>query len=359
MSEGERRMRASTAVLLAAMITSAPTVAKAADLPELTVKAMGLNSKTIASFGDEVPFWEKSIKEASGGKIKAEFVPVDLSGVKDAQVMRMTTLGVVDFGSGDISKMAGDDPVFEGCDLAGLALDVEAARKACAAWAPVMDRVMQEKFNVKMLGFGGNPPQVFWCRDELKGIEGLKGKKTRVFNKTMNDFIGAVGGTTVSMPFAEVVPALQRGVVDCAVTGTLSGNTAGWPEVSKYIYPMYLGWSINYQSVNLEKWKSWPKPVQDFFLAQFKALEEQMWKTVADATGQGDICNYGKDGCTMGKSAKMSLVPVSDADKAKHKELMQSTVLANWGKRCGKACAQEWNETVGKTVGLAIAVDKL
>jgi hypothetical protein len=30
------------------------------------------------------------------------------------------------------------------------------------------------------------------------------------------------------MPFAEVVPALQRGVVDCAVTGTLSGNTAGW-----------------------------------------------------------------------------------------------------------------------------------
>ena len=44
---------------------------------------------------------------------------------------------------------------------------------------------------------------------------------------------------------------------------------------------------------------------------------------------------------------------------AKHKELMQSTVLVNWGKRCGKTCAQEWNDTVGKVVGLAIPLDKL
>ena len=54
--------------------------------------------------------------------------------------MRMTTLGVTDFGAGDISKMAGDDPVFEGCDLAGLALDIATARAACEAWAPVMGR---------------------------------------------------------------------------------------------------------------------------------------------------------------------------------------------------------------------------
>ena len=45
------------------------------DLPEMTVKAIGLNSKTIVSFGDERPFWEETIPQASGGKITAEFVP--------------------------------------------------------------------------------------------------------------------------------------------------------------------------------------------------------------------------------------------------------------------------------------------
>jgi TRAP-type transport system periplasmic protein len=347
------------AIMAASVVGLMGGTAFAADLPEMTVKGIGLNSKTIASFGDEVPFWKETIPEASGGKITAEFSPVDLMGVKDPQVMRMSSLGVVDFASGDISKMAGDDPVFEGCDLAGLALDLETARKACDAWAPVMDRVMQEKFNVKMLAFGANPPQVFWCREELSGIEDLAGKKTRVFNKTMTDFISAVGGTTVSLPFAEVVPALQRGVVDCAVTGTLSGNTAGWPEVSGYLYPMYMGWSINYQSANLDKWNSWPKEVQDFFTEQFDEFQETMWSTVREATQQGELCNFGKDGCTLGKPADMELVPVSDEDKVKHKELMENVVLVEWGKRCGKDCASEWNETVGKVVGLEIPVDKL
>ena len=335
------------------------SAAGAADLPETHVNAIGLNSKTIISFGDEVPFWTETIPEASGGKITVEFSPIDLAGIKDPQIMRMTTLGVTDFAGGDISKMAGDDPVFEGCDLAGLALDIETAYAACSAWAPVMGRVMEEKFNTKLLGLGTNPPQVFWCREELAGLDDLKGRKIRVFNKTMDDFINAVGGTTVSLPFAEVVPALQRGVVDCAVTGTLSGNTAGWPEVSEYLYPMYMGWSITYESANLDKWNSFPPELQAFFTEQFQQLEKKMWDTAAKAQADAENCNFGKEPCELGKMAEMTPVPVSDADKEKHKAMMQEVVLLEWGKRCGKDCAAEWNDTVGKAVGMEIPLDKL
>jgi TRAP-type transport system periplasmic protein len=333
--------------------------AGAAELPELKVKAIGLNSPTIVSFGDEVPFWNETIPEASGGKITADFAPIDLAGIKDPQIMRMTTLGVTDFGAGDISKMAGDDPVFEGCDLAGLALDIDTARAACEAWAPVMGRVMKEKFNTKLLALGTNPPQVFWCREPLAGLDDLKGRKIRVFNKTMADFIGAVGGTTISMPFAEVVPALQRGVVDCAVTGTLSGNTAGWPEVSTHLYPMYLGWSINYQSVNVDSWNNFSPGVQTFFSEQFDQFEDKMWETAAKAVADAENCNFGKEPCEMGKMANMTLVPISDADKEKHAQMMQDVVLVEWARRCGEDCAAEWNETVGEVVGLQIPLDRL
>ena len=354
------RRELGTTIVMAALVSSGAGLAQESqDLEEITVKAIGLNSKTIVSFGDEKPFWEETIPTGSGGKITVEFAPIDLAGVKDPQIMRMTSLGVTDFGAGDISKMAGDNPVFEGCDLAGLALDIETARKACEAWAPVMGEVMEEQFNVKLLALGTNPPQVIWCRDELGGIEGLEGRKVRVFNKTMSDFINAVGGTTVSMPFAEVVPALQRGVVDCAVTGSLSGNTAGWPEVSDFLYPMYMGWSINYQSVNLDSWNGWPEAVQDFFVQEFDDFEDKMWATAARATADAENCNFGKEPCEMGKMADMTLVPVSEEDKQKHKQLMQDVVLVEWAKRCGQECAQKWNELVGPVVGLEIPLDQI
>jgi TRAP-type C4-dicarboxylate transport system substrate-binding protein len=224
----------------------------AAELPETYVVGVGLNGSTVVSFKDEVPFWSKTIPEASGGKVTAAFSPQDHMGVKGFQVLRMVKLGVVDFGAGDVSKMAQDSPVFEGCDLAGLALDIKTARAVCQAWLPTMSEVAEKLFNTKLLAVGTNPPQVVWCRVPISGLGDLKGKKIRVFNKTMSDFMEAVGGTTISMAFAEVVPALQRGVVDCAVTGTMSGFTAGWPEVSTHQFQVYMGWSINYQSVNLD-----------------------------------------------------------------------------------------------------------
>src|SRR5262249_33400159 len=136
------------------------------------------------------------------------------------------------------------------------------------------------------LAFGGNPPQVFWCRGMLGGLADLKGKKVRVFNVTMRDFLAGVGATAVSMAFAEVVPALSAGVVDCGVTGSLSGNTAGWPEVTKSIYPMSLGWSINVLAVNLDTWKRLDPKVQAFFLEQVKHYEDKMWTTIKTTTAE-------------------------------------------------------------------------
>ncbi|MBI2202639.1 MAG: TRAP transporter substrate-binding protein [Candidatus Rokubacteria bacterium] len=348
-----RALGATVIALALAAVTSAQ------DLPALKVKAIGLNSNTVASDIDEKTFWTKTIPEASKGRISADFVPIDQSGIKDFQIARISKLGATDFAAGDISKLAGDDPVFEGCDLAGLALDIRTARKACEAWKPVMAKVLEEKFGTKLLAIGTNPPQVFWCRVPLSGVADLRGKKVRVFNKTMTDFINAVGGTTVSLPFGEVVPALQRGVVDCAVTGTLSGNTAGWPEVTTHLYPLYMGWSINYQSVTLPSWQKFDAKARDFFVDQFRKLEDTMWKTGTAAVADAENCNFGKDPCKMGKKAKMTLVQVSDSDKKRHRELMENVVLTNWGKRCGRECAQRWNDTVGKVVNLRIPVDKI
>jgi len=326
--------------------------AAAQDLPKNQFKVIGLNSPTPVSIHDEVPFWRKTIVEASKGAITADITPLDQMGVDDKTMLRLLKLGVMDFAGMDISKMAGDDPRFEACDLAGLTLDPDKARAACNAYRAVIDRQMQKNWGAKLLAFGGNTPQVFWCRDVISGLDGFKGKKVRVFNNTMRDFLSGVGATAVSMAFAEVVPALNNGVVDCGVTGSLSGNTAGWNEVTKSIYPMSLGRSINVLAVNLNTWNRLDPKTQTFLTEQVKAYEDKMWATIKTTTAEADNCNTGKQPCTMGKLAKSTIVAVKPEEAETHKKLVEGAVLAGWAKRCGAECAKEWNETVGKVLGL-------
>jgi len=326
--------------------------ASAQELPKTHFKVIGLNSPTPVSIVDEVPFWRKTIPEASHGAITADITPLDQMGIDDKTMLRLLKLGVMDFAGMDISKMAGDDPRFEACDLAGLTLDPDKAHAACDAYRAIIDRQMQKNWNAKLLAFGGNTPQVFWCRQPVNGLDDLKGKKIRVFNNTMRDFLSGLGATAVSMAFAEVVPALNNGVVDCGVTGSLSGNTAGWPEVTKSLYSMSLGWSINVLAVNLNTWNRLDPKVQAFMLGQVKAYDDKMWATLKKATAEADNCNTGKQPCTLGKLANIQLVAVRPAEAEAHKKLVEGAVLAGWAKRCGAECAKEWNETVGKVLGL-------
>ena len=326
--------------------------AYAEDLPKTHFKVVGSNSPTVVSSHDEAPFWRKTVPEDSNGAITADYTPVDQMGIDDKTMLRLLKLGVMDFGSMDISKMAGDDPRFEGCDLAGLALDVDKARAACAAWAGVLDKQMQKNWNAKLLAFGANSPQVFWCRGPVSDLDDLKGKKIRVFNTSQRDLLQGIGATAVSMAFAEVVPALNNGVVDCAVTGSLSGNTGGWGEVTKTIYPLSMGWSVNALAVNLNTWNKLSPAVQQFMLTETKKFQDKMWATVREATEQAEDCNFGKPGCTMGKPIHMTPAPISSGDMARYKELVQGSVLKNWAKRCGVDCAKQWNNTVGETLEL-------
>ena len=347
--------RSLAALALGSFFALSPSV-QAQDLPKAHFRVIGLNSPTVVSFVDEVPFWRKTLPEVSKGALTADITPLDQLGIDDKTMLRLLRLGVMDFAAMDISKMAGDDPRFEGCDLAGITLDADAARAGCEAYRKVIDRQMQKNWNAKFLAFGGNPPQVFWCRSALNGLAELKGKKVRVFNVTMRDFLAGVGATAISMPFAEVVPALSAGVVDCGVTGSLSGNTAGWPEVTKSLYPMSLGWSINVVATNLERWNRLDKRIQNFMLAQMKAYEEKMWTTLKKATAEADNCNTGRQPCTMGKLANITIVPVKPAEAEQHKRLVETAVLAGWAKRCGAECTREWNDTVGKALKLTAPI---
>lgn len=339
---------------LSGLIASA---ALAQDLPTTHLKGIGESSTVIHSTLLEQPLWRETIPTASGGAVTGEILPFDQAGVDNAAILRLLKLGGMDIGTTDISRLAADDPRFEGCDLAGLTLTIAAVREACAAYRPTLDRLLQENWNAKLLYLGIAQQQVIWCRNPVATLEDLRGKKVRVYNKTLIDFLEGIGATGVSIPWPESVPSLQNGVIDCGVTGSLNGNTAGWGEVTTHQYLASLGWGVRFTAINLDSWNRLDPKVQEFLTEQYVTYEDKVWETMIEADADANRCNAGQEPCNLGKMAHLTLVPLAESDLPVIQGVLEGSVLKNWAARCGEECVAEWNETVGKTVGLTASID--
>jgi TRAP-type C4-dicarboxylate transport system substrate-binding protein len=339
-----------TTVAVTAALTALSATAQ--ELPKQTFKVLGGFSNLNFSKAVERPFWTEEIPKASGGQIQPEFTTLDQMGLQGTETLRLVRLGVLDFASGNVGYMAADGAAFEGLDLPGVLPDIETARKASEAFKPVLDKLMAQRYNAKLLALWPAPPQVLYCRQEIKGMADLKGKKIRSFAPTLSDLVTALGGTPVQIAFPEVVPALQNGTVDCGITGTLSGNTARWWEVSTHLYPLVVGWAPWFTAVNLNTWKRMDPKTQAFFLENFKNVENKFWEVAAKEGQDGINCNTGKEPCTMGIKGNMKLVDVTDADKAEIQRIAREVVVKKWAARCGADCARDWSASVGRAVGM-------
>jgi TRAP-type C4-dicarboxylate transport system substrate-binding protein len=350
--EGEFMKRISTGLAAAFAIVSA--AAQAQQLPATNLKVLGGNQTQNMFRYIEKPFFTKELGEKTNGAITSTFGSLEELGVKGPEVLRLLRLGVFDIAEGTLSYMAGEDPRFDGLDLPGVTLDIDTQRKAVNAFRPVLEKAMAEKFNAKLLTMSPIALQVFYCKGDIAGLDSLKGKKVRTFNPVMADLVEGAGGSTVNLAFAEVVPAMQRGVADCAITGTSAGNTARWWEVTDKLYTLPMGWSMIFLAANLTSWQKLDPKVRDFLQTEFTALEDRQWAQAKADVQDGINCNTGKQPCKDGIPATpaMTLVAPSDADRATAQKILRERVLANWAKRCGESCAREWSETVGKVAGV-------
>lgn len=341
------------AAAFAALLALGPGAeALARDLPRTSLKVVGAWGNLSQYRNFEQPFWTKEIAEKSNGAVTADITPFNEMGLKGGEIFRLMRLGVIDFGSTVLGYVAADDARNEAIDLAGLAPDVATARKVSDAYKPVYDRFYREKFGIQVLGIWPYPAQVIFCNGEIKGLADLKGKKVRTGNRSLAEFVEALGGTGVTLSFSEVVPALRNKVVDCAVTGTLSGNAAGWHEATTHIYALPVGWSQVMHAVNVRAWEKLDPKVRAFLRTEIAALEDRIWKAMEAETRMGFDCNTGNDACTAGTRAKMTLVPVAAGDRELLGKVLAGTVVPKWAARCPGDCVPDWNRTVGKIVGI-------
>jgi TRAP-type C4-dicarboxylate transport system substrate-binding protein len=337
----------------------AATLAAAASIP---VWAQQVDSRTFNVVGTwnfltnwqkmEQPFWTDDLPKATDGKLKGNIKSITEVNLKGTEVLRLLKQGVFDVAAALPIYVEDGGAIIEASDIAGVARNFKMGRDVMNAWLPEMQKVMQQRHSALILASFPFPEQVFYCKGEIKSIADLKGKKVRVQGTSQSDFVTAIGGTGVTIAFGEVVPALEKGVADCGITGTMPGYKAKWTEVVDTMFRLPVGYTVGMWVINLNVWNKLSKPTQEAIQAQMKILEDKSWKVIEEETEEGVACNTGTGACSVGPPGKLKLVLPSEDDVKVRDKALNDVVLARWAKRCGAECATKWNELVGKTYGL-------
>ena len=229
-----------TALAIALAFTSP---AEAQQKLTITAVTQPLNTQPQFTRVDK-PLFVDGLKAKSGGTIDVKLSSHAEMSLNGPEVLRLVRAGQVDIGASPLSTVSGDVPFLDGIDLAGLHPEITQARKAADALVPLANKEL-EKFGSFIIATYPFPAQVVFCRQPMTSLADLKGRKIRTFGASLNDFVTAVGGQPVSIGFPEVYSALERGVADCAVTGTGSGNAAKWYEVTTHVYNLPVSWAVS------------------------------------------------------------------------------------------------------------------
>lgn len=194
---------------------------------------------------------------------------------------------------------------------------------------------MYEKKGVRYLGhFSGDPDtgnHFMYTQQSIKGIGDLKGKKIRVPPLTRH-FVKAIGAEPVTLPPGEVYLALERGTVEGFTWPYYDGFTNfGWQKVSKFVISHQLyrdGISIK---MNLAKWNSLPKDLQD--IVHQAVQKTQSWS-------RGWVSAYQAVQLVGMQKGGMKVVKFSDAEA---KLWHQTANDALWGHFKSVMSAEDYN----------------
>ena len=337
--------------LAAAVLAAAPADAQ----DRIKFKAIGQPLATgLIQKNKEQPFFENFAKN-TGLPIDVDYKPIDTLGLKDTEQLRVMKAGLFDIVSLRVSQNSRDEPTILGLDLVGASPDYATGRKVAKAYFDTIDARLQQQFKVKLLGVWPFGPQILFCSKPIAKLSDIKGMKVRVYDQNLAKFIELVGGTPVPVSFADTHQSLSLGMVDCAITGPSSANSAGWPEVTTHQMPIAFQMALNGYAISLKSWNSLKPDQQAKLKASFEGLTDEIWKYSEELFQDAVNCNAGKDPCTTGKKFKLVTVPPAPSDVQLVHSAVTKVSLPAWTDVCDKSnpeCSKKWMATVGPVLGV-------
>jgi C4-dicarboxylate-binding protein DctP len=186
-----------------------------------TTLRISLQTSLKSHLGQNLTMFKTEVEKASAGAINVEIYD-SATLYKDNEVPSAVGSGAIEAGVASLTRYVGDSPLVD-IMYQPFLFDTDAkVRKAVAPGSPVrgpIDAAIAETGSTVLWwqAYGGS---VFLSNGgPIKTPEELKGKKVRVFGKTLGEFVQVAGGAPTVISGSEQYLAYQRGTVDIGMTG--------------------------------------------------------------------------------------------------------------------------------------------
>jgi len=181
------------------------------------------------------------VEEMSAGRLKVDVLPAGAV-VAAFQVIDAVSDGVLDaahsvpvywYGKDKAASLFGTGPVFGGSATTMLSWFYE------GGGAEFYRELTQDKLGLNVTGYLGFPmfAQPFgWFKEEIGGVDDIKGMKYRTVGLAA-DLLQSMGMSVAQLPGGEIVPAMERGVIDAfEFNNPTSDRDFGAQDVAKNYY---------------------------------------------------------------------------------------------------------------------------
>ena len=344
------------AFALAAALLPAAASAQTATTP-ISLKIVGGLAGVSQFVNFEEPFWRDEVPRLTGGRVQPEIVASDRAGIRSQEMLPLIRLGVVPFGTALLAVISTEDPEFNAMDLPALNPTIAELRRTMTRFRPFLERALSERYGVRLLAIYTYPAQVVWCNRAFSSLADLRGRRVRTSSVGQADLIAALGGTAVVTPFNKIVQAMRTGVVECAITGTLSGMSIGLHEVTTHVHAAAINWGVSIFAANEQAWEALPEDIRRVLTDGLADLERRIWDGAERETGLGLACASRQPSCDLPRRGTLTVVRPTPEEQAGRLSLLTGAVLPRWVDRCGPVCAEVWNETLGPELGIRVPVN--
>ena len=231
--------------------------------------------------------WTKKVFELSGGRLKIDMLPAGAV-VPGLQVVEATGKGVLDGGHGIPGFWFGKNTAF---GLYGAGPDFGMDGNQMIAWCEYgggkelyAEIQAAAKLDIFSFLFGPVPCEPMgWFKKEIKSVADLKGLKFRTAGLAV-DMFNELGMSTVQMAPADIVPALDRGVLDGAEFASATDDRVmGFPDVAKNYLQQSYHMANNFCEVmfNKKRYDALPTDLKGVLkLASHAASADMHWKSM-------------------------------------------------------------------------------
>ena len=279
------------------------------------------------------------------------FPELGISGADNMTLVRDGTLDIAEIYTGYV---AGEVPALEIQSLWGMFKDHKAQYDATTVLTPDLEQMIAEES-------GGSPiithnwyvgiDQFFFCKEALHSPADFEGKKTRSHGAAISDWIEGMGAEAQFVAFAEVYTALERGILDCGVTGADPAYGQRWYEVTTHMNGFLVSLFNDNVVMNSTIFEKLPADLQDILIEEGAKHELEALRLAAI---QNEV------GIKKNELAGLINVPFSDELTALSDQAVLNNVVPGWIRRVGDnddPIFDIFNEKITPIVGIRIEDD--